>query len=586
LAYILQASELKSYALAKARLFTVTNCGTVSVSAQLNMATLIVRLGIRRVLWIFLLCSVAACAAIWVGSIESAQARMEQMVKNEQEQSQAQAVLASANLNQRLAQAQSAAATLAQDETIQKILNRFGPYIQPSQLPLKERGNQWRDDPLLQPMSQRMQRLVDKFDFHTLWVTNAAGDTIAEGHDSRLDRIIGINYADRGYFKSTQQGLDGRQFIVGRVTSVYSTIFSSPVLANGQFFGMVGVSLSMQKLGSSIAQLNAVVTDDLGVIVLAQDPALLMQTMPGATVNTLTNLEREQRYKRSQFESVGLSPVRDEQRPYPWLYRGQPYVMGSHPTSDGALHTYVLRDIGASLGSIKRDQLWWFAVVSALALLSAAMATGVALYVIRTKQQQTALLTLNHELDLQANTDVLTGCANRRHFIHALEQEINRSDRYKMDFCLLSTDIDHFKQVNDTYGHAAGDEVLKHFVATVQRNLREPDLIGRLGGEEFSILLPNTSAEGGAMMAERIRSAVEASPALFGTTCIAVTVSIGGIQSQPGILHGLGVLLAHADKVLYAAKQGGRNRVAWDQLPTHLASPKQPPAPTPQQDNI
>ena len=179
---------------------------------------------------------------------------------------------------------------------------------------------------------------------------------------------------------------------------------------------------------------------------------------------------------------------------------------------------------------------------------------------------------MNRTLARQANTDALTGCANRRNFMQALEDERNRSSRYGFHFCVLSMDIDHFKQVNDTYGHAAGDEVLRHFVAVIQRNLRDVDTLGRVGGEEFSILLPQTPADGGASMAERIRASVEASPATFGTTNIAVTVSIGGVEWKPGHAQSVDGVLARADEAMYAAKHGGRNRVQWILLHPHVAS--------------
>jgi len=537
------------------------------------MTDLIVRVGIRPMLWLLLVGSVTACALAWVVTVQFAQARVAQLIEREQEQTQAQAELASANLSQRLVQARSVASTLVQFQAIRAALGRFGPHVQPSPLPLKERGAVWREDPLLQPLASRMTHIVEKFGLNTLWVTNAAGDTVMEGHAPGVSPFTGTNYADRAYFKAAQQGLDGHQFAIGRATNMYGLFFASPVLVDGQFVGIVGAGLAVSKLSAAIEQLNAVVTDDLGVIVLAHDPALLMQTVPGATVGNLSAKDREQRYKRQQFDTVDLRPTAADGSPAlrPWRYLGRPHVVGNHPTSDGALHVYVLRDIGALLTRSERDQLGWFGLVSTMVLLSAALAAGAAQYVITTQQQQTALQTLNQVLARQANTDALTGCANRRHFLRALDQEFNRSQRYGVHFCVLSADIDHFKRVNDTYGHAAGDEVLKHFVATIQRNLRDTDLLGRLGGEEFSILLPQTSAEGGAMMAERIRSAVEGSPALFGTTRIAVTVSIGGVPSKPGTPHGVDVVLAHADEALYAAKQGGRNRVEWAWLSAHAA---------------
>lgn len=529
------------------------------------MPSLIVRFGIRPLLWLLLLGCAVACALAWVGSVRLTEARWAQLVESEQEQVQAQAELASANLSHRLVQARSIASTLAQDQTIQAALGRFGPHVQPSPLPLEVRGNRWREDPLLKPLALRMTHIVDKFDLNTLWITNAAGDAVIEGHAADMRPFTGTNYADRAYFKAARQGLDGHQFAIGRATNLYGLYFASPVLVDGQFVGLVGTGLAVSKLSTAIEQLNAVVADDLGVIVLAQNPALLMQTMPGATVSTLSARDQDLRYKRQQFEALDLRSTTAHGLPLlpSWRYLGRPHAVGSHPTSDGALRVYVLRDIGALLTRNERDQLEWFGLVSTMVLLSAALAAGAAQYVITTQQQQTALQGLNEVLDRQANTDALTGCANRRHFLHALDKEFNRSNRYGADFCVLSADIDHFKRVNDTHGHAAGDEVLKHFVATIQRNLRESDLLGRMGGEEFSILLPQTSAEGGTMMAERIRSAVQASPALFGSTPIAVTVSMGGVSSKLGTPDGVDGVLAHADTALYAAKQGGRNRVAW-----------------------
>ena len=147
----------------------------------------------------------------------------------------------------------------------------------------------------------------------------------------------------------------------------------------------------------------------------------------------------------------------------------------------------------------------------------------------------------------------------------SLEAELHRSQRYGLMFCLLSLDIDFFKHVNDRYGHAAGDEVLRQFVSIAQRRLRKTDLLGRVGGEEFLILLPQTSAEGGALIAERIRQDVQGSISTFNDQPIPITVSIGGLPWKPGdtAIQADDVLI-RCDQALYRAKNTGRNCVVWD----------------------
>ena len=538
------------------------------------MSAWFIRIGIRPIAWLLCVLAVVSCSLAWVGSVMFANERIDRYLAQEESHARNDALLTSANLNQRLNQAISIAQVLALDQAMIAALANFGPNIQASTLPQPERGAVWLADPALKVISERMQRTVERFDLHSLQLVNAAGDTVAEGHGTGIPPFIGTNYADREYFKAAKKGVTGQQFLLGRVTNVFALGFSAPLQINGEFVGMVGSGLIVPRLSPAIGNVQAVVTDDLGVIVLAKDPALMMQTMPGATVNTLTAEARNKRYKRTNFEPADINPMSasGSHTLYQWRKESRSHVMESHSTEDGSLRVHVLRDLGETFPNIRTDQVEWFGLVSILALVTATLLGVAAQFMISTQTKRDALLHLNEELAHEANTDALTGCANRRHFMHALDQEINRSDRYELDFCVLSADIDHFKQVNDTYGHAAGDEVLKHFVDIIQRNLRDTDLLGRLGGEEFSILLPQTSAEGGAMMAERIRSAVAGSPARFGTTGVTVTVSIGGIQSQLGTRHGVDVVLARADEALYAAKNGGRNRVEWVLLSKHSAN--------------
>lgn len=158
-----------------------------------------------------------------------------------------------------------------------------------------------------------------------------------------------------------------------------------------------------------------------------------------------------------------------------------------------------------------------------------------------------------------ANTDMLTGALSRRNFLNKADQEVARSVRYELPLMVLMLDLDHFKHINDQYGHAAGDEVLRGFVQTVTAVLRESDLIGRIGGEEFAVLLPNTSLEGGRALAQRIIDSVRANPVQVACHRIAYTVSVGAgcLSNETCFSELLGV----ADVALYRAKKGGRDRL-------------------------
>jgi diguanylate cyclase (GGDEF)-like protein/PAS domain S-box-containing protein len=164
------------------------------------------------------------------------------------------------------------------------------------------------------------------------------------------------------------------------------------------------------------------------------------------------------------------------------------------------------------------------------------------------------------ELARLATTDPLTGVANRRRFLEQVGMELDRMKRFGDPATLLMLDVDHFKAVNDTHGHAAGDAVLRHLAELARLRLRRVDLLGRLGGEEFGILLPGTNRAGALLLAERFRRQVEDTPAQSAKGSISVTISIGVTELGPGD-SGPDAILARADAALYRAKEAGRNRV-------------------------
>ncbi len=167
-----------------------------------------------------------------------------------------------------------------------------------------------------------------------------------------------------------------------------------------------------------------------------------------------------------------------------------------------------------------------------------------------------------------ASTDPLTGMFNRRGFAEACARVIDREANAGRPVTVMIFDIDHFKSINDRFGHPAGDEILKLFAAVVVNGLRITDLSGRVGGEEFAALLP-CSLEEGVVVAERVREAFEGSGIVDETGPVDTTVSIGVAGGPAGTE--LEVLLAAADTALYQAKRGGRNRIeAAEELPLSL----------------
>jgi two-component system, cell cycle response regulator len=163
-----------------------------------------------------------------------------------------------------------------------------------------------------------------------------------------------------------------------------------------------------------------------------------------------------------------------------------------------------------------------------------------------------------HNMAIQ---DGMTGIANKRHFSEFIDREVAVAHRHGHPLSLVMFDVDHFKKINDTQGHLAGDAVLKDLTARIKTRVRREDLFARYGGEEFACILPSTALAGGVVFAEQVRTIIEKTPTIFADKSISFTVSLGvstlhreaGVDAQ--------TLIKRADENLYAAKRGGRNRV-------------------------
>lgn len=180
---------------------------------------------------------------------------------------------------------------------------------------------------------------------------------------------------------------------------------------------------------------------------------------------------------------------------------------------------------------------------------------------LKIKALQDELRCSNHRLRELSSTDPLTGLFNRRHFMNVLAAELERTDRYEQSLSFVIFDIDHFKQLNDTYGHQAGDDVLHAFSALLRSKIRGTDIAGRYGGEEFCVILPQTPIVGATEFSNRFRTTLQFTPFSSQGRELRVTVS-GGVACYPTPLIRNGEeLIRCADEALYRAKSAGRNCV-------------------------
>jgi diguanylate cyclase (GGDEF)-like protein len=204
----------------------------------------------------------------------------------------------------------------------------------------------------------------------------------------------------------------------------------------------------------------------------------------------------------------------------------------------------------------RRKTAWWSGIVGAIA--AALLALGNAR---RAQRREARLKAENERLRRLALTDDLTGLPNRRHFLHRLEEAIAFARRRNLPVALVILDLDHFKVINDRYGHPSGDRVLEAVAEALVADARAEDLVARYGGEEFGIVLQGTDLEGARVRAERLRARIAGiAVAVKGGARIGLTASFGVAAIPESCAPRAHRLIAAADGALYAAKRAGRNR--------------------------
>ncbi|HEY1997671.1 diguanylate cyclase [Paraburkholderia sp.] len=409
-----------------------------------------------------------------------------------------------------------------------------------------------------------------------IWLVNANGICVSSS-STQTRSFVGIDMRSRNYLANALLGAFGETYGVGRESGEPGIFIAAPVYDDGVLVGAVVAKVGIARLRHWVAHAGTFVADTNGVIIMAHNSALEGHALPNAHVKQMSPTERRNTYHREDFPDVQIATtmrqVRDQAPWVPAEIAGQLFGITALPSPalyesriglNSGLSAHLVDPLAAwpeLLRNHKRDRLLVFLTLVG----TAALAWVITVSYVRERRHHRAtrdlaeqLQSANTLLSAEARHDALTGALSRRYFLDLLRHEIDRTRASGEPLCMAIADLDHFKQINDRFGHAAGDRALEHFVDTCRAELRATDAIGRLGGEEFGILLPATALEGGREVVERLRNRLKAIPSTELPASVNLSVSIGITELSEDDLPER--IVSRADMALYAAKTGGRDR--------------------------
>ena len=320
----------------------------------------------------------------WLIADEYANDRSTEVFKRESTLALQQADTVSNNIIRNLNQLKGVAKLFAGEEAVLDALRRFGPNAEASKLAIAERAVRWTHDPVLGELNQFLAVAKKNLPPDVIWILNAAGDCVASSNADTPESFVGINYVDRAYFTQAKAGLNGRQYAVGRQSNVPGLFYSSPVLENGKFIGVVVVKINVSNLAYWVEQANAFIADNQGVIILANDKKLVAKTIPGAGVFNLSDKDRLMQYKSTEFAPLKIESWGDQL--FPSLLRIEnidaPIVMESRPFPQESINIYITR-AAPEIPQLGKSRIWLFVLLASAGSMLI-FVVGNALYYIRT----------------------------------------------------------------------------------------------------------------------------------------------------------------------------------------------------------
>jgi diguanylate cyclase (GGDEF)-like protein len=496
-----------------------------------------------------------------------------------------------------LAMSRAIPATMAEMDLIQRALAQSQNYAANSEAVEPALRTALLKDPKLNAVSSFLHDAQGFSGLDQIWLVNTSGICVASSDSvnnplAAQRSFVGTDMRTRTYLTSALLGAFSEAYGVGRASGEPGIFIAAPVYAEGLLVGVVVAKVGIARLRHWVAHAGTFVTDENGVIIMAHNSELEGHALPNSHVTQMSPAERRIIYRRDTFADMRIRVDTEVREQAPWVPAAvarQLFGMTAQPAPslyqarsglNSGLSAHLVDPLAAwpeLLRNHKRDHLLVFLTLAG----TVALAWVITVSYVRERRHHRAtrdlaeqLQSANTLLSAEARHDVLTGALSRRYFLDLLRHEIERAHANNEPLCMAIADLDHFKQINDRFGHAAGDRALEHFVDTCRAELRGADAIGRLGGEEFGLLLPSTNLAGGREVVERLRLRLKAVPSPKLPPSVGLSVSIGITELSPDDLPER--IMSRADTALYAAKTGGRDRI--EALPPDDTAP---PARTP-----
>ncbi|MDE1182869.1 sensor domain-containing diguanylate cyclase [Paraburkholderia sp.] len=476
-----------------------------------------------------------------------------------------------------LSLARAIPATMAKMDVVQRALAQSQNYAANSEVAEPAQRDALLKIPALTAVSSFLHEAQGFSGLDSIWLVNAHGTCVAAGNAPGGHSFIGIDMRSRAYLTQSLLGAFTEAYGVGRKSGEPGIFIAAPVYDDGILIGAVVAKVGIARLRHWVAHAGTFVADDNGVIIMAHDSAIEGNALPNSRVVQMSDAERLNTYHRQSFPDVQIAADNKHlQSQAPWVPHSiaiDLFTMAAKPVPalydtrgglNSGLSAHLVDPLSAwpeLLRNHTRDHLLVFLTMAGIVSLAWVITVS---YVRERRLHREArdladqLQSANTLLSAEARHDALTGALSRRYFLDLLRREIERARPKGERLCMAIADLDHFKQINDRFGHAAGDRALEHFVDTCRAELRGSDAIGRLGGEEFGILLPATSLETGLDVVERLRNRLKTQPSPKLPAAVELSVSIGITELSADDLPER--IMSRADLALYAAKTGGRDR--------------------------